>query len=150
MTAWWLTLCEKAGEEVLVTDGYRSAEEQNNLHDQGRSKPGKIVTNAKGGQSFHQYRVAIDFCPSHGAVLLYWDRDRFFRCAALAKACGFEWSERDMPHLQYRDGLSIADFRDGKTVVRTPLLLSEVPRESTIYCFSRVLVRLLERLSMRV
>ena len=40
----------------------RSSARQAELYAQGRSKPGKIVTNAKPGQSWHQYGLAIDFC----------------------------------------------------------------------------------------
>ena len=31
------------------------------MYAQGRTKPGSIVTNAKGGSSFHNYGLAIDF-----------------------------------------------------------------------------------------
>ncbi|MED0738884.1 M15 family metallopeptidase, partial [Aneurinibacillus thermoaerophilus] len=46
---------------VLITQGYRSIAEQNELYAQGRTKPGKIVTNAKGGTSYHNYGLALDF-----------------------------------------------------------------------------------------
>ncbi|PZR24452.1 MAG: peptidoglycan L-alanyl-D-glutamate endopeptidase [Flavobacterium psychrophilum] len=39
---------------------YRSFQEQNNLYSIGRTKPGKIVTNAKEGLSVHNYGLAID------------------------------------------------------------------------------------------
>jgi peptidoglycan L-alanyl-D-glutamate endopeptidase CwlK len=39
---------------------HRSFELQNELHAQGRSKPGKIVTWARGGQSYHNYGLALD------------------------------------------------------------------------------------------
>jgi peptidoglycan L-alanyl-D-glutamate endopeptidase CwlK len=54
---------------VRVAQGLRSKAEQDGLYAQGRTKPGKIVTNAKFGASFHNYGLAIDFC------LLY-DNDR--------------------------------------------------------------------------
>jgi peptidoglycan L-alanyl-D-glutamate endopeptidase CwlK len=38
----------------------RTFAEQDGLYAQGRSKPGAIVTNAKGGQSYHNYGLAID------------------------------------------------------------------------------------------
>ena len=38
----------------------RTFAEQDALFAQGRSKPGKIVTNAKGGMSYHNYGLAID------------------------------------------------------------------------------------------
>lgn len=46
----------------------RTIEEQNALYAQGRTKSGNIVTNAKGGQSYHNYGLAFDI------VLLY-DKD---------------------------------------------------------------------------
>ena len=39
---------------------FRSFTEQNLIYAQGRTKPGKIVTNAKAGQSIHNYRYAVD------------------------------------------------------------------------------------------
>lgn len=53
---------------IRVVQGLRTFEEQNELYAQGRTKPGKIVTNSKGGQSYHNYGLAIDF------ALLY-DKD---------------------------------------------------------------------------
>lgn len=47
---------------------FRTHEEQDSLFAQGRTKPGKIVTNAKGGQSIHNYGLAFDI------VMLY-DKD---------------------------------------------------------------------------
>ena len=43
-----------------ISDGYRTPEEQDALYAIGRTKKGKIVTNAKAGQSSHNYGVAID------------------------------------------------------------------------------------------
>ena len=54
---------------IRIVQGLRSIEEQNALYAQGRTKPGKIVTKAKGGQSYHNYGLAIDF-----AFII--DRDR--------------------------------------------------------------------------
>ena len=52
--------CRQAGIDLLITSTYRDKQSQDALYAQGRSKEGKIVTNAKGGQSFHNYRVALD------------------------------------------------------------------------------------------
>ena len=46
---------------VRVTRGYSSFAEQKALYDQGRTTPGKIVTNAKPGMSFHNFGLAVDF-----------------------------------------------------------------------------------------
>lgn len=46
---------------IRIVEHYRSFEYQNQLYAQGRTKPGSIVTNAKGGQSYHNYGLAFDF-----------------------------------------------------------------------------------------
>ena len=56
----FLTDCEKAGHRLRVTFGYRTLDEQAKLYAQGRTAPGAIVTNAKPGQSAHNYAAAID------------------------------------------------------------------------------------------
>lgn len=47
---------------VRFISTFRSFAEQDALYAQGRTKPGKIVTNARGGTSFHNYGLAIDIC----------------------------------------------------------------------------------------
>jgi peptidoglycan L-alanyl-D-glutamate endopeptidase CwlK len=53
------------GLDFRITQGLRTIDEQNALYAQGRTKSGPIVTNAKGGESFHNYGLAIDFCLLH-------------------------------------------------------------------------------------
>jgi peptidoglycan LD-endopeptidase CwlK len=48
------------GLNVQISCGYRSPEAQDELYKIGRSKPGRIVTNARGGFSEHEKRIAID------------------------------------------------------------------------------------------
>lgn len=45
----------------FVTQTYRSNEEQNILYNQGRTTAGNKVTNAKGGQSLHNYFPSFAF-----------------------------------------------------------------------------------------
>lgn len=45
---------------IRVTQGLRTFKEQQDLYDMGRTKPGKIVTKAKPGSSYHQYGLAVD------------------------------------------------------------------------------------------
>jgi peptidoglycan L-alanyl-D-glutamate endopeptidase CwlK len=47
--------------KIRVVQGLRTIDEQNALYAQGRTTPGKIVTKAKGGSSFHNYGLALDF-----------------------------------------------------------------------------------------
>lgn len=56
------------GVRLRLTHTLRTIDEQNALYAQGRTKPGSIVTNAKGGSSYHNFGLAFDI------VLLY-DKD---------------------------------------------------------------------------
>lgn len=47
--------------QIYIYCGYRTRDEQNELYKQGRTKPGKIVTFARAGESFHNYGHAIDY-----------------------------------------------------------------------------------------
>jgi peptidoglycan L-alanyl-D-glutamate endopeptidase CwlK len=57
-------MLETEGILIRVTQGLRSWNEQDDLYAQGRTKPGKIVTNCKGGDSYHNYGMACDLVPS--------------------------------------------------------------------------------------
>lgn len=61
----FLELCSVGQTPVLVYFTYRSIEEQDELYRQGRrGVPGeRIVTNAKGGESAHNFRAAFDCIP---------------------------------------------------------------------------------------
>jgi peptidoglycan L-alanyl-D-glutamate endopeptidase CwlK len=56
----------RRGMQALITDGLRTVAEQNALFAQGRTKPGPRVTNARGGQSNHNYGLAVDMYPVIG------------------------------------------------------------------------------------
>ena len=46
--------------DVQISCAYRSPEAQDALYQIGRTKPGKIVTCARGGESNHQKKIAVD------------------------------------------------------------------------------------------
>lgn len=48
---------------LRVVQGYRTFEEQQAIYDQGRTKPGSIVTYAAPGSSYHNYGLALDIAP---------------------------------------------------------------------------------------
>ena len=113
--------------EVRLTSGYRSAKEQNALYAQGRTTPGQIVTNAKAGESYHNYGLAVDFVIIHDNQADYdleSDHNRtgqadWQELGELGKALGFEWggdwrSFPDYPHLEMDFGLSIRQLAAGK------------------------------------
>lgn len=48
---------------IRVVQGLRTAAEQDALYAEGRTEPGKIVTNARGGWSNHNFGLAVDLIP---------------------------------------------------------------------------------------
>jgi peptidoglycan LD-endopeptidase CwlK len=113
---------------ILITDDFRSAEDQNRLYEQGRTAAGNIVTHARGGESFHNFGLAIDFAIKTPSENVIWDmqydgnqngRPDWDEVVELAKALGFEWGGdwaqfKDHPHLQMNFGLTLADLQNGK------------------------------------
>ena len=99
---------------VRFTSVYRSKDEQDDLYAQGRSKPGRIVTNARGGQSYHNYGLAIDFCLLYnGNKKVSWDRNKdldndgkkdWQEVVDIFKSYNWEWGGdwgfKDYPHFQ--------------------------------------------------
>jgi peptidoglycan L-alanyl-D-glutamate endopeptidase CwlK len=53
--------CNKRGKRYIATAGYRSYTQQDQLYCVGRSFPGKRVTGARGGESQHNFGLAVDF-----------------------------------------------------------------------------------------
>jgi len=114
-----LTECAAAGMSVLVTCTYRSGAEQDELYAQGRTKPGPKVTNARAGQSFHQYRMALDLYPNPGGKPDFSGKHPWWpKIAAIFKKHGFEWGYewprfREMPHFQMTGGHPLAYYQQG-------------------------------------
>ena len=53
----------QAGINIEIVQGLRTFAEQDDLFRQGRTKKGLVVTNARGGQSNHNYGLAVDVVP---------------------------------------------------------------------------------------
>ena len=114
--------CHKKGIDLLITSTYRDKESQNELYAQGRTRPGKIVTNAKGGQSWHNYKVAFDVVPLvHGKPVWSTSGNDFHiweTIGHIGKSVGLEWGGDwkfvDFPHFQATGGLTLADLQAGK------------------------------------
>ena len=106
----------KAGIKVKLTCGYRSVAEQNSLYALGRAKPGKIVTNARGGSSWHNYGLAADYAFIIEGRLTWNGPWKVF--GRIARECGLEWGGdwqkfADRPHVQWRKGRSLSQMRKG-------------------------------------
>ncbi len=103
-----LDICAKEGIRIIPTSTERDYEEQTHLYAQGRTVPGKIVTNAKAGESFHNFKCAWDAVPldAHGQCI--WDEKHpvFQQMLKIARAagaeCGADWvTFKDYDHFQY-------------------------------------------------
>jgi hypothetical protein len=94
------------GITIEVVQGLRTFEQQDELFAQGRTKPGPIVTQARGGESNHNYGLAADLCPfaegqpAWNAPIAVWAA-----IGAAAEARDLEWGGQwkkflDKPHVQ--------------------------------------------------
>lgn len=114
--------CKEAGIDIIITSTYRDNESQDALYAQGRTTRGNKVTNAKAGQSFHNYRCALDFAPIKNGKIDWNDAATFKRCGEIAEACGMVWSGRwegkmkELAHCQYTANLTLADLQAGKKI----------------------------------
>jgi peptidoglycan L-alanyl-D-glutamate endopeptidase CwlK len=131
--------CADAGMPIRITFTYRSNETQDILYSLGRSlfvnpfdgmkfKKGQHITNAKAGQSFHNFGLAYDGIPEKLLVLPKWGdnpRDQHVADAAwalygqLGKAQSLIWGAEfhsipDRPHMQWSAGLTLAQLRAGR------------------------------------
>lgn len=117
----FISECAKNGIDVIITSTYRDKASQASLYAQGRTAPGRKVTNAKPGDSFHNYRVAFDFCPIVAGKCAWNDANLFSHCGRIAKSVGLEWAGdwhnfKELAHCQYTGGLRLSDFKSGKTL----------------------------------
>jgi peptidoglycan L-alanyl-D-glutamate endopeptidase CwlK len=115
----FLEAAKAAGIDLLVTSTYRDNESQNALYAQGRTKPGKIVTNAKAGQSWHNYRCAVDVVPIVAGKPRWDVKDEVWqKVGKLGKEAGLEWAGdwkrfKEYHHFQYTNGLTLAQLQSG-------------------------------------
>lgn len=108
----------------------RTFAEQDALYAQGRTKPGAKVTNAKGGQSYHNYGLAVDivllvdkdgngsFETASWEDKIDFDQDGkadWIEIVAIFKRYGWEWGGDwrfiDKPHFQKTFGKSIVELQ---------------------------------------
>lgn len=110
---------EMLGHRPLITQARRTWEEQDALYARGRSASGAVVTNARGGESYHNYGLAIDpvdlgafgdpdeFEPGDYAATDYrsWPQVGL----GLGLAWGSSWVRPDLPHVEWHPGLGPHD-----------------------------------------
>lgn len=126
-------ICERLTGKALCRFAYtlRTFAEQDELYAQGRTKAGKIVTKAKGGQSWHNYGMAVDIVllidkDGNGSYeSASWDTRTDFDNDKISDweevvyvfgLYGWEWGGNwakfpDYPHFQKTFGLTIAEAK---------------------------------------
>jgi len=113
----FLALTAANNMDVRITTAFRSWDEQDRLYAQGRTTPGSVITNARGGESYHNWGLAFDAAPfENGAVSN--DLEKFKQMGRLGVQAGLEWGGNfkdivDLPHFQYTYGLSTEDLLNG-------------------------------------
>lgn len=122
---------KEMGFDFIITSTYRDFESQNSLYAQGRTAKGSIVTNAKAGQSYHNWRRAIDIVPLRNGKMVWGtsgngiDRDPtddnkddlelWMNIALIGESVGLEWAGRwksfkEFPHFQFLEGHTWRDL----------------------------------------
>lgn len=104
--------------DVRIIAAFRSWDESDRLYALGRNKPGSIVTNARGGNSYHNWGFAFDVAPFVNNVISD-DPTKYNLLGRLGESVGLEWGGRfksivDLPHFQYTFGLTSYDLQNGK------------------------------------
>ena len=128
----WVDACKRAGVDVLITSTYRDNASQDEIYAIGRTvvgqtpipviRPfGRTVTNARGGESFHNYRLAFDFVPMVCGKPQWDNLNLITKCGLIGENIGLQWAGRwvkfkELLHLQYTDGLTISDLKSGQMI----------------------------------
>jgi len=101
---------EAKGHVYYAISGHRDVAHQNELYAKGRTTRGPRVTNARGGQSYHNFGLAIDFCydinASKPGLQPSWVASDYDMLGVFAQMQGLEWggdfkSFKDLPHVQW-------------------------------------------------
>lgn len=131
----WIAECQQMaktlGYEYKAISGNRTWDEQAKLYAQGRTSPGKIVTNAMPGYSNHNFGIAVDMGVFKDGRYIDEikpaEAEAFHRKAAvIAEKYNIEWGGnwprfKDYPHFEYRIGKSMSLLRqlvnEGKDIL---------------------------------
>ena len=103
-----------AGVVCRFTHTLRTKAEQDALYELGRSKKGKIVTHKRGGHSYHNYGLAIDFVLIvNGSVSWAVDKN-WLAVISIFESYGWEsghhWKFVDSPHVEKSFGKTTAQM----------------------------------------
>lgn len=95
----------KRGHVIEITQGLRTFAEQDALYAQGRNRKGPKVTNARSGQSLHQYGAAADVALMVNGKYAWPDPHPVWQIIAdeaqkLGLEAGYYWPKPDQPHVE--------------------------------------------------
>lgn len=114
----FLELSKANNLDIVINVAFRSWDDQDKLYASGRTKPGMIVTNARGGDSYHNWGLAFDASPLENGKISN-DIIKYKKMGKLGEQVGLEWGGNfksivDLPHFQFTFGLITEDLLNGK------------------------------------
>ena len=98
-----------------VSQALRTIAEQDALYAKGRTAPGKVVTKARGGSSYHNYGLAFDVALIRNGKVI-WNDPGYRNLSTIAEKYGFYWGGNfrgkftDQPHFEKTFGKSHRQF----------------------------------------
>ncbi len=138
----FLERCKKAGLNPIITQTLRDKEYQDFLYSKGRTTKGEIVTNARGGTSFHNYGLAFDICKNEKGAE-YSDDSFFEKAGDIWTEMGGVWggnfkSIKDKPHFEFSAELTIKDLQSGKKLDKNKKMKWEEEMEKSEFVLSNI------------
>lgn len=139
--------CYKAGiTNIFITETYRSPERQKYLYQQGRSRPGPVVTWTL--NSNHSGRLAWDIACSSPSVL--YDVLTLAKVGAIARKLGITWggdwkNNIDRPHFEVKSSWQLPKgYKLGKVIVpsnsklKVQLIVEDDTKEAKLMAEARL------------
>jgi peptidoglycan L-alanyl-D-glutamate endopeptidase CwlK len=121
----WYEECKNEGLQILVYCGFRSDKEQDALYRKGRTAGGQVVTNARAGQSFHNYGRAIDYVPVKNGEASWDDAATYLKAQRIAKEFGLRPISWELPHLEddsFKNWRELKAMANPKKLLFTPIV----------------------------
>jgi peptidoglycan LD-endopeptidase CwlK len=111
-----IEVMEKHGYTVDVHKGVRTFIEQEKLYAKGRTSPGRVVTYAMAGRSWHNYGLAIDVVFKDKRGWSWAEKWPWDLLGEEGEKLGLEWGGRfkklkDRPHFQMTGKLKIREAK---------------------------------------
>ncbi|MBI5189105.1 MAG: M15 family metallopeptidase [Nitrospirae bacterium] len=111
-----LAMCAAEGIALLVVQALRTPDEQAALYAKGRTAPGRRVTNARPGYSWHNFGRAYDVAVAEGGKVV-WTGHKYARAGEIGRSLSLVWGgdfkgiRGDLGHFEYHPGLTLTQAR---------------------------------------